>query len=230
MEVAIKICMKCTQAEYMEQWTRGSIRLRTMLHKQRGTRINCIFVCTSSMCWVFIAEKIEISPDFIVFFFSSKSLYESTMDFQGDTDLKAVSTLLTIEVRWCSIFDEELFQLKFFKKVSERDEMDPSPSNLARFSLKISSLDPGETTRLRLWVNLVWIFLHTGYTWIYSSVIGNSIDSTVVIRLIVTIISARLRGWERGDAYSMIIIKCKDTHKTPSIFIRIQLNAEFNEW
>lgn len=69
MEVAIKICMKCTQAEYMEQWKRGSIRLRTMLHKQRGTRINCIFVCTSSMCWVFIAEKIEISRDFIVFFF-----------------------------------------------------------------------------------------------------------------------------------------------------------------
>lgn len=60
------------------------------------------------------------------------------MVFQGDTDLKAVSTLLTIEVRWCSIFDEELFQLKFFKKVSERDEMDPSPSNLARFPLKIS--------------------------------------------------------------------------------------------
>lgn len=60
------------------------------------------------------------------------------MDFQGDTDLKAVSTLLTIEVRWCSIFDEELFQLKFFNKVSERDEMDPSPSNLARSPLKIS--------------------------------------------------------------------------------------------
>lgn len=42
----------------------------------------------------------------------------------------------------------------------------------------------------------------------------------------------REREWDRQRryAYNVIIIKCKVIHKGPSIFIRIQLNAGFNEW